>query len=899
MSDDPRRVFRLPSERNSVEREVDDEIRFHIETRAQELEHDGMTPAAAQAQARREFGDTAAARTELAAIDHHRVSRAARGEWWSGLRQDVRFAVRSLGRARGFAAAALLTLALGIGAATAMLSVVDGILLSPLPYSNHDRIALVWTTARLPELQSDELPFSAGNFLALRDRSRSFEALAAFRSWGYTITDGTEPEQLPGARVSAGLFEVLGVRPYLGRTFDASDDEPGAAHAAILGYGLWQRRFGGDPRIVGRPVHLNGASYTVVGIMPRGFDFPRGAELPGGLQFAPRTEIWVPIGFTPGDVQRRGTFNIAVAGLLRHGVTAAQARSDVDRTMRAMAPEFGGKPEQWGGNVVRMQEASTRSVRGGLLLLLGAVGLVLLVACTNVSNLLLARTASRERELAVRAALGAGRGRLVRQLVSENVLLALAGAALGVVLAAWATRALAGLLPPSLPRADDIALSWRVLLTTLTVAVAAGSAFGFAAVLHATPNGLAGSLRDGGRAAGGTTRARLRRALVVGEVALSLVLLVGGALLLESFIRLQRVAPGFNPDTAVTASVTLPSDPDADFPVQQPRWAALGATFLERVREIPGVQSAGLVSSLPLTGASEGTTISVVGRPTAGPADRPHVQYEIVSPGYFAAMQIPLRRGRAFDNHDDLNAPPVAMISAAAAAKYWPGRDAVGERIRIFDTTAIAIVGIVGDVRQASLAEPAEPTLYIPAAQFAYPVYSLVVRASADPATLTQELRGAARRSAPGIMLTDVRTLDAVFAESLAQRRFAMLLVGCFAVAALLLAAVGLYGVIAFGVSQRAHEIGIRLALGARSADVLRLVIREGVLLTVVGLAVGAVAGVALSGLLRRQLYDVSPADPVTYVGIGALLVLVAIAASWMPAWRASRVEPVRALRGE
>jgi predicted permease len=899
MSDDPRRIFRLSSARNSVERDVDDEIRFHIDTRSQELERDGMAPAAAREQAGREFGDAAAARTELAAIDRHRVSRATRGDWWSGLRQDVRFAVRSLGRARGFAVAALLTLALGIGAATAMLSVVDGILLSPLPYPNHDRIALVWTTARLPEIQSDELPFSAGNFLALRDRARSFDELAAFRSRGFTITDGTEPEQLPGARVSAGLFEVLGVRPLIGRTFEANDDEPGAARATILGYGLWQRRFGGDPGVVGRAVRLDGASYTVVGIMPRGFDFPRGAELPGGLQFASRTEIWTPLAFTPRDLQQRGTLNIAVAGSLRPGVTAAQARDEVDRIMHAMAPEFGGKPEEWGGNVVRMQEAATQEVRGGLLLLLGAVGLVLLVACTNVSNLLLVRTASRQRELAVRSALGAGRGRLVRQLVSENVLLALLGGSIGVLLAAWAARVLAGILPPGLPRAEDIAVSWRVLLAAFAVAVATGSAFGYAAVLHASPSGLAGSLRDGGRAAGGTAHARLRRVLVVVEVALSLVLLVGGALLLESFIRLQRVTPGFDPEAAIAATVSLPSDPEADFPAQQPRWADMGATLVARVRAIPGVRAAGLVSSLPLTGAMEATTVSVVGRPAADPADRPHLQYQIASPGYFAAMGIPVMSGRAFDNHDDADAPRVAMISAAAAAKYWPGANALGERIRIFDTTATEIVGVVGDVRQSSLSEPAEPTLYIPAAQFSYPVYSLVVRSSADPASLTRALRDAARQGAPGTTLTDVRTLDAVFAESLAQRRFAMLLVGCFAAAALLLAAVGLYGVIAYGVSQRAHEIGIRLALGARAADVQRLVIREGVTLTLAGLVVGAAAAVALSGLLRRQLYEVSPADPATYVGIGALLVVVAIAASWVPAWRASRVEPVRALRGE
>lgn len=435
-----------------------------------------------------------------------------------------------------------------------MLSVVDGILLSPLPYPNHDRVVLVYTTARLPEIQSDELPFSAGNFLSLRDRARSFDDLAAFRSSRLTITDGAEPEQLHGARVSARLFGVLGVPPLLGRTFDATDDEPGAARATILGYGLWQRRFGGDPGIVGRSVHLNGGSYTVVGIMPRGFDFPRGAELPGGLQFASRTEIWTPLAFTPSELQQRGTLNVAVAGSLRAGVSAAQARDEVDRIMHAMAPEFGGKPEEWGGNVVRMQEAATQEVRGSLLLLLGAVGLVLLVACTNVSNLLLVRTASRQRELAVRAALGAGRGRLIRQLVSENVLLALLGAVLGVLLAVWATRALAGILPPGLPRADDIAVSWRVLLAALAVAVAAGSAFGYAAVLHASPSGLAGSLRDGARTAGGTPHARLRRGLVVCEVALSLMLLVGGALLLESFIQLQRVAPGFDPRDAIAAS---------------------------------------------------------------------------------------------------------------------------------------------------------------------------------------------------------------------------------------------------------------------------------------------------------------------------------------------------------
>lgn len=691
--------------------------------------------------------------------------------------------------------------------------------------------------------------------------------------------------------MSAGLFEALGVHPYLGRTFGADDDRQAAAPVAVLGYDLWQTRFGGDRGVIGRPVTLNGKSYTVVGVMPPGFAFPRGAELPAEFGFAPRAELWTPAAFGPEQLARRGTFNLVVVGLLAPGTTLDAAGSEAAGLMRRITREAGFPGADWGARAVSMQRESTRDARPGLLMLLGAVAVVLLIACANVSNLVLARTAGRAQELAVRAALGASHGRLGRQLVTEGAILALAGAAAAAIVTALGLHAVLRALPASLPRVADIAVEPRVIGALIVVALLAGLVFGALGTGHLSAANSV--LRTGTRAAGG--RGRARRVLVVAEVGLSLVLLIVSALLVESFSRIQSVNPGFTAGDAVTATVILPSDPNAEFRASQPAWAHLATQYLDRLAAVPGIAASGSVSSLPLTGAWESSTFSIVGRTSAEGATRPAAQYAMVSPGYFRAMGIAVE-GRSFTGHDDLAGGAVAIVSATTARRYWPGVSPVGQLIRMFDTTSIRIVGVAADVRQTSLTDPAAPMVYRPMAQFAYPAFTVVARGSGGPAAVAAVLRRELRAVAPTAPLTGVRTLEDVLDASLAQRRFAMLLVGVFAASAAALATIGLYGVMAYTVRQRSREIGIRLALGAQPSDVRRMMLGEGVVLTAFGIAVGVAGALSLGALMRHQLYEVSPADPVTYIALALVVVGIAIAASWVPARRATRIDPSRSL---
>ena len=886
---DPRRAFRL-SARGSVDREVDDEIRFHLDSRIAELVAGGMDAVRAREQATREFGDADRARAEMAALDRHRAARADRHDWWGGLLMDARFAGRTLRRAPGFAAAVLLTLTLSLGATAIIASVVSGVVLRDLPYPHHDRLALVWTTAVLDGAPNDRLPFSAANFEDLRAGARSFRALASVRSAGYTITGTAEPALVQGATVSAGLFEALGVRPYLGRTFTAEDDRTAAAPVALLGYDLWRTRFGADRGVIGRPVVLDGTSYIVIGVMPPGFAFPRGAELPAELGFAPRAELWTPAAFGPAELARRGTFNLVVVGLLAPGASLESATNEASGLIRRITHDAGFPGTGWGARVVSMQRESTQAARPGLLMLLGAVVLVLLIACANVSNLVLARTAGRRQELAVRAALGASRGRLGRQLVTEGALLALAGALAAALATSLGLHAVVRALPESLPRVADVAVEPRVIGGLLVLALLAGSVFGALSTGHLSAANSV--LRTGTRAAGG--RGGLRRALVVAEVGLSLVLLIVSALLVQSFMHIQSVNPGFTPGNAVTATVILPAAPGGDFRAGQPVWANLATEYFEQLGAA-GIEAAG-VSSLPLSGAWESTTFSIVGRSAPDGAQRPAAQYAMVTPEYFRTMGVAVR-GRSFTDHDGLTGGPVAIVSATAAARFWPGRDPVGQLIRMFDTTSIRIVGVAADVRQTSLTEPAAPMIYRPMAQFAYPAFTVVARGTGGTAAVAGALRRALRAVAPNAPLTSVRTLQDVLNASLAQRRFAMLLVGLFAASAAALATVGLYGVMAYTVRQRTHEIGIRLALGAQTSDVRRMMIGEGVVLTVFGIVIGVVGALSLSAVVRHQLYEVSPADPLTYLVLALVVVGIAVAASWVPARRATRIDPSRSLQ--
>lgn len=888
---EPRRMFRL-SARRSVDRDVADEIHFHLDSRIAELVASGMDVEQARAVAAQEFGDAQRAHDELAAIDRHRAARDARHDWLDGLLQDARFALRTVRRSPGFTAAVLVTLALALGATAIITSVVYGVVLRALPYPHHDRLALVWTTAVLDGQPNDRLPFSPANFEDLRAGARSFTLLAAVRSSGYTMTGNGEPQLVLGARVTPGLFEALGVHPYLGRTFTPDDDHETSAPVTVLGYDLWRTRFGADPSIVGRPITLGGVSYTVVGVMPPGFAFPRGAELPAAFGFASRAELWTPAAFTTGEMKRRGTFNLVVVGLLAPGVSLSKASTEAAAIVRRITHDAGFPGSTWGATVVSMQQESTYAARPGLLMLLGAVVVVLLIACANVSNLVLARTAGRQRELAVRAALGASRGRLGMQLVTEGALLALVGAILAGGLTALGLRAVLRALPPSLPRVADITVEPRVLVVLVVVALLAGTSFGALATAHVSSAHTV--LRTGTRAAGG--RGRLRQILVAAEVGLSLVLLIVSALLVESFLRIQSVRPGFNPVGALTATVILPSDPRVDFRANQPTWAGLSTAYLDRLNDVPGIEAAGAVSSLPLTGAWESTTFSIVGRPSPAGVNRPTAEYAIASPNYFRAMGVSVR-GRVFTDHDDAHSAPVAIVSESAAERYWPGVDPIGQEIQVFDTSAIRIVGVAGDVRQASLTDPIQPMLYLPVAQFAYGTFSVVVRGRGSMPALAAATRRELRAVAPGAPLTDVKSLEEVFDASLAQRRFAMLLVSVFAASAAALATIGLYSVMAYTVRQRTHEIGIRMALGARPADVRRMMIGQGMMMALAGIVVGASAALALSGVLRHQLYGVSAADPVTYIALAIVVIAIAVAASWAPARRATRVDPSRSLQ--
>ncbi|MEJ7811392.1 MAG: ABC transporter permease [Gemmatimonadaceae bacterium] len=822
----------------------------------------------------------------------------------TSLLQDIRYALRTLGGSRAFVAGAVLTLALGIGATVAVFTLVNGVLLRPLPYGDPARIALIWTKGESLWSGSDKLPLSAANFLDIREQTSTFERVAAFRAWPYSVSEVAEPEQVTGARVSAALFPVLAVRPLLGRVFTADEERVGAPRVAVLSYGLWQRKYGGSPAILGRQVTLGGERHTVVGVMPRGFAFPRGAELPAGLQFGARTEVWTPLVFTAEDARNRGTQNLAGIGRLKPGVSQAQAQSDLAAIAKRLAPVFPPFAQKGSIAAVPMREQATAGARSGLLVLMGAVSFVLLIACTNVASLLVGRTSARRRELAVRAALGASRGRLIRQLVTEDLMLALAGAALGALLALWAKDAMLSLVPGDLPRADDVALDWRVLAVTLVIALGAGATFGVLTGLHAAGGDLAPTLHGlSGRTTAGLSRRRSRQALVAVEVALSLTLLIGAGLLGASFLRLGRVSPGFEPRHALNAELLIPLGSEFNPARDGARWSAVFTDYTERLGRIPGVRAAGGVSSLPLTGAVESAGFYVGGQPKPAPGQAPEAEYSIVTPDYFRAMGVALLRGRSFTAGDRAKSAPVAMINATLARKFWPGQDPVGQRIGFgFEENVWReIVGVVGDVKQTSLEAESAPAMFLPETQFPYPFMSLVVRAdgAGDPAALLPAMRRELRAVDPGLALSGVRSLGSVFAESMAQRRFSLVLLGCFAGMAVALAVVGLYSVISLSVAQRAREIGVRMALGARPRDALGLVLGEGARVVGAGLVLGLVAAIPLARVLRSQLFQVSTLDPWVYAAVSALLVIVAFAASYIPARRAARVDPAVVLRAE
>jgi putative ABC transport system permease protein len=884
-------------------RDVADEIGFHLEMRTREFIERGMPPEEARRAAAASFGDIAAIEAECRDERAMRAREHARRDLVQGMSLDLKVALRSLWRRPAFTAAAALTLTLGIGAAAAVFAIVSGVLLRPLPYRDPARLVMVWMGESGARGVSSQLPLSATLYLDVRREITAFPLSAAFRSWSYTVSEGAGPEQVPGVKATARLFATLGVRPAIGRDFTDADALPGAPHVAIISDAIWRRRWAGDPAILGKRVTLSGERFTVIGVAPVGFAFPRGAELPSGLQFPARTDVWTPLVFSDFDLQNRWTLNLAAVARLGEGVSPATADAQLAALAKRLDEQFMGGKGRVRLSEISLAEQAAAPVRRTLLILLGAVALVLVIACVNVANLLIARTSARQRELALRTALGAGGARLARQLVVENVLLTGLGAAGGVVIAALATRVMLALVPGQLPRADDIAIDWRVLVAAAVCALLAGMLFGIAAAAHARGAPLAPALSGGSaRATAGLARTSGRRILVGAQIALSLVLLVGAGLLAASFVRLQRVDPGFVPEQALTAHIALPTGGTFDWKRDGPGWSAFFTQFVERAATLPNVTAAGMTSSLPLSGETESSGFAVDGRPRPAPGQWPTAEYAVLAGDYFRAMGIRIVSGRTFNTGDRAETPRVIIVNRELERRYFPNDHAIGHRLICgcdFTPGPREIIGVVENVRVTSLDVPPAPGVYVPETQMTYPGLTLVMRTRGDPATVLPSLRRELRAFAPDVALQQVRTLRAVFGSSLARQRFSLVLIAAFAVSALALAVVGLYGVIALSVGERRRELGVRVALGARPWSVLGLVLGEGARIAAAGILVGILVAALAMRFLRGMLYEVGTGDVMVYASAAIVVGVVALVSTWMPAWAATRVDPAVALRAE
>jgi putative ABC transport system permease protein len=872
-----RRRFRLVFDRSAVEREMRDEIRFHLDMEAEELERFGATADAARTVAARRFGGVA--RYEDDARD------ARGGRWLEQLRQDTRYALRVLGRGRGFVAIAVLTLALGVGANTAIFSVVRGVLLRALPYPEPERLVAVQSVIR-----GSPAAVSPPDFVDWRAQAKSFSGLAAYFLSTTNLTGTGEPERLTQARVSANFFDILGVRPSRGRGFLPGEDALAAPRVAILSDGLWRRRFGADPSVVGRTIRLDDFPTTVIGIAPPELKLPVGVDL------------WLTTRFAARDIdpRARGARWIAVIGRLASGATLATARAEMDAIAERLALADPRHDDGVTSRVATLQEDLVGGVRAPLLILLGAVGFVMLIACVNMASLALGRTAARETELTVRVALGAGRGRIARQILTENLVLALGGGVAGLVLAVLGTRALVALAPGDLPLVHAVHVDGTVLSFSLAVTLLSGLAFGVVPALQGSRHGIEARLRAGSRGVSLGSR-RLRRMLVVTEVALAITLLAGAGLLVRSLARLAAVDPGFRPDHVGTFSVTLSPVRYPDGPRQE----QFARTLESRLAQLPGVTASGISFALPLTNTAFGFTFTIAGRAETSGPDEPRAQVRVVTPDYFRAMGIPIVRGRGFTARDDETAPNVILISQAAARRYWPNEDPIGQTLMTgwgMDEThrfGGTIIGVVGDVRQFSLTMAPQPEIYGPMAQRPLDELSVVMRSTIAPTTALAAARAVVRELDAELPVYDVRAYDDIVRESIAERRFYVTLLTTFAGLALVLAAIGIYGVIAYSVQQRRRELGIRIALGATRERVIGLVMRQGMTLTIIGAVIGLVIAAVLTRVLRGQLYEVSATDPLTFAVVPGILVVVALVACVVPARRAVAVDPATTIRAE
>jgi putative ABC transport system permease protein len=832
----------------------------------------------------------------------------------NSLLQDFQFGLRMLIKNPIFTLVAVVTLALGIGANTAIFSVVDAVLLRPLPYPEANRLVFLWST-----MNSQGVPISGSalpDYYAWRDQSRVFEGLAGFYNGNFNLSStGGAPELVEGAYITPNLFQVLKVSPSLGRLFASEEEQFGRHRVVLLSYGLWQRRFAGERDIIGRDIKLGGENYSVAGVMPRGLPF---------FDNLPEVELWAPISFAPDDnMATRNNHFVNLVGRLKPGVTAEQAQSDVGAIAKSMEVQYSGN-KGLGALIVPMQEQLAGDSRKALLVLLGAVGFVLLVACVNVANLLLARASARAKELAIRASLGASRSRIMRQVIIECLPLGLIGGVLGALLAIWGIDLLSSLLPASLPRGNPITVNSRVLIFTFALALLTILIFGLLPALQAARADVRESLNEGGRGGIGSRRqGRIRRLLVIAEVAFALVLLVGSGLMVRSFIKLRQVNLGFTAHNVLTMRVPLP-EAKYPFPLtatdpRDPAGLAFYEQLLTRLRALPGVQAATAATILPLgAGGGWGKFLSIEGRTETSIEKVPLVSFALVSPDYFRTFGVALRQGRSFAAEDKSNSQLVAIINETLARRFFPNENPIGKTIWMGPPDNLlppedqtpnnranrrTIVGVVSDVKGGSLNRPTSALVYAPLTQHRREGWSnslmLAVQTSTTPEALTARIREQVRALDSDQPVTSVRTMDQLLSRTLSEAKFSLLLFGLFAALALLLAAIGIYGVMATAVTQRTHEIGLRMALGAQKRDVLRLVIGQGMMLVVIGVAAGLASAVVLTRLMSSLLFGVSATDPLTLGLITLLLGAVALLACYLPARRATKVDPLVALRYE
>jgi predicted permease len=888
--------FRLRAlfRRDVMEAELEQEVRFHFEQAVEKHLRAGMSREEAMRRARLTFGG------------HEQVKedcREARGtSLLETLLQDIQYGFRVHLKSPSFFVIAALTLALGIGASTAVFSLVNTILLKSSPYPNASRVVVPW---RLPPVgsawQTGNFPWSDAEFVQLLQTNTVFQNLGAFRKDNFNLTGSANPEYLEGVRASAGLFPALGMAPMLGRTFTAEEDQPGHAPVVVLSHRLWKSRFGGDPGVVGRVIDLSGLPYTVIGVMPADFTFPNLAGMPASIDLPKETQLWVPLTLPAAPIP--ASSDLSIVGELKPNMGLVQAQQDLQAFDRRWLEKY-PRSKGWSSDVVALTKQTVTDTRRPLLLLFGAVCVVLLIACSNVAGLTLNRSLGRHKEFTLRGALGARRGRLISQLMTESLLLALTGGILGILLAEGSLLLVKHLGPESIPHLRETGLDLNVFAFALGITLVTGILFGLAPAFGATRMNLVDALKEGGQRSGGSASApRIRNALLITQVALALVLVVSASLLVRTFYHIVNANSGFDATRVVTFEVPLPTTKYSD----TDRMAQLYQQVAQRLQSIAGVQSAGFATVVPLAGPSDATMIRIPGHPPTDLAQSPKANYMFVSPSYFATIGAPLQRGRDIADGDTLTSMPVTIINSAMAKKYWPGENPIGKQVGVGMTRipARTIVGVVADIKQVSLREVPDPTMYVPYTQNEIRTWpnmqamQYAVRTKADPDSIAGSVREAIHSVDPDLPVANFATLTAIVDTSLTADRFAMLLLAVFGILALILSAIGMYGVISYSVMQRTPEIGIRIALGARREQILVMVLGQGCRLACAGIVIGLIAALTTTRLMSRYLYGVQPTDPTTFAGMSLLLMAVALLACYIPARKAMKVDPMIALRYE